>query len=454
MLHERYGWLSREGHPPIPTAAASAGSVCFYNEQSAEGPPSARRQHDPKAATSSVRSAHGTKRATSSWSRTPTACHDPRFVHEVPDSPRPGVRPLSEGGRTTVGERRRQWQVVSAALADLGDDEMTALLSGGRVGYGIGGAHSVLDLADIRVFAKSVPLTEEERRSARTTANLFGLPAHCQYGVRSPSFNVWRELAAHERTTGWVLDGDHASFPLLYHSRVLPGSSYEVQPEHADVEAAVTFFGGDRSVALRLEATAAARWSLVLFLEHVPWNVEDWLGRELARGDAAAEAAIEFLQRTLLVAIRSMNDRGLFHFDSHLRNILTDGDAVYVSDFGLVTSLDFDLTATERSFVDDHLLHDPAYMISRVVNHVVTALSGVVDPAAPDYAVRNAYIRRCAEGAEAGGVPAVAAAFITRFAPLVVVMNDFYWQLFEGAPFPPFPREAVAAAAAATRLIE
>lgn len=370
------------------------------------------------------------------------------------DSPRPEVWPLREVGVRTIQERRQRWQVASAALTQLGNDEMATLLRAGRVGHGIGGAHSVLEIGEIRVFAKSAPLTEQERRSARTTANLFGLPAQCQYGVGSPSCNVWRELAAHEQTTSWVLEGDHASFPLLYHSRVLPGSEYEVQPEHADVEAAVTFFGGDRSVARRLEATAAAQWSLVLFLEHVPWNVEDWLGQELVRGDAAAEAAIELLQRTLPVAIRSMNDRGLFHFDSHLSNILTDGEAVYISDFGLATSTDFDLTDTERSFVDDHLLHDPAYTISRVVNQVVTAMSGAVDPADPDYAVRNAYIRRCAEGAQAGGVPPVAAAFITRFAPLVVVMNDFYWQLFDGPPFPPFPTQAVAAAVASTGLFE
>lgn len=360
---------------------------------------------------------------------------------------------MSEVGRETVAERRRRWQVVSAALAALNDDDVATLLADGRVGNGIGGAHAVFDLADVRVFAKSVPLTEEERRSARSTANLFGLPVQCQYGVGSPSFNVWREIAAHERTTDWVLEGEEVAFPLLYHWRVLPGSSYEVQPEHADVEAAVAFFGGDRSVARRIEATAAARWSLVLFLEHVPWNVEDWLGRELAGGGAAADAAVELLERALLPAIRSMNDRGLFHFDAHLRNILTDGDAVYISDFGLATSPDFDLSATERQLVDDHLLHDPAYAISRIVNQVVTACSGVVDPAAPDYAVRNAYIRRCAQGVEVAGIPVSAAAFIMRFAPLAVVMNDFYWQLFEGAPVLYFPRGAVARAAAATGLL-
>lgn len=371
-----------------------------------------------------------------------------------PRQSRPEVLPLSQVVARTVRERRRRWRAVSEALTGFDDDEVAALLSDGRVGHGIGGAHAVFDVGDVQVFAKSVPLTEEERRSARTTANLFGLPANCQYGVGSPSSNVWREVAAHELTTGWVLEGSHDSFPLLYHWRVLPGSDYEVQPEHADVEAAVAFFGGDRSVARRIEATAAAQWSVVLFLEHVPWNVEHWLGRELARGDAAAEAAIEFLQLTLPISLRKMNDRGLFHFDSHLSNILTDGDAVYISDFGLATSTDFDLTATERRFVDDHQLHDPAYTISRIVNQVVTAVSGVVDPQDPDYGVRNAYIRHCAESGEAVGVPPAVAAFIIRFAPLVVVMNDFYWQLFDGSPFSPFPQEAVAAAVAATGLFE
>jgi hypothetical protein len=361
---------------------------------------------------------------------------------------------LSEVEAKTLRERRRRWQAASEALTSLNDDEVAALLSDSRVGHGIGGAHAVLNVGDVKVFAKSVPLTEEERRSARTTANVFGLPANCQYGVGSPSSNVWRELAAHEQTTGWVLEGSHDSFPLLYHWRLLPGSDYEVQPEHADVEAAVAFFGGDRSVARRIQATAAAQWSVVLFLEHVPWNVEEWLGWELARDDAAAAAAIEFLQRTLPVSLRRMNDCGLFHFDSHLSNILTDGDAVYISDFGLVTSTGFDLTPVERRFVDDHQLHDPAYTISRVVNQVVTALSGIVDPQDPDYGVRNAYIRHCAESGEAVGVPPAIAAFITRFAPLVVVMNDFYWQLFDGHPFLPFPKEAVAATVAASGLFE
>jgi len=335
---------------------------------------------------------------------------------------------------------------VAVALEALDDREIASLLAAARTGQGIGGAHAVLELADTRVFAKSIPLTDLERDAPRTTANLFDLPAVCHYGVGSPGISAWREVAAHELTTRWALEGEVPSVPLRHHARLLPSLGHEIPSEHADVEAVVAFFGGDRSIARRLQALATASWSLVLFLEYVPWTVEGWLTRELGRGPEAAGAAIEMLERELPIAMRAMNDRGLVHFDGHLRNILTDGDAIYVSDFGLASSLDFDLSDAERHFLNEHRLHDPAYAIARLVNQVVTALSGAVDPDQPDYAARNAYIRRCARGADPGIELPAAAALVARYAPLARAMNDFSWRLFEGTPFPPFPRDAVAAA--------
>ena len=327
---------------------------------------------------------------------------------------------------------------------------MASLLLDGQVGHGIGGAHAVVEIGGTRTFAKSVPVTEEERRSPRSTANLFGVPAHCQYGVGrlgSPGFNVWRELIAHERTTRWVLDGEEPGFPLLYHARVLPGSGYRVPAEHADVDAVATYWGGERSVARRLEAIAAAPTSLVLFLEHVPWNLEDWLRRELSRGGAAVDAAVALVDRTLPSTVQAMNDRGVFHFDTHLGNVLTDGRGVYVSDFGLATSPDFHLGDDERRFLVDHRRYDPAYVTTRVVNALVTALSGAVDPAAPDPAARNDYVRRCAEGVAGTELPASACAFVTRYAPLAVVLNDLHWRQFTDPARVPFPAAAIEAAA-------
>ncbi|CAN5355609.1 hypothetical protein BH23ACT7_BH23ACT7_05360 [soil metagenome] len=55
---------------------------------------------------------------------------------------------------------------------------------------------------------------------------------------------------------------------------------------------------------------------------------------------------------TLLQPIITMNRAGLFHFDSHLRNLLTDGEQVLVTDLGLATARDFDLDEEERRFLD------------------------------------------------------------------------------------------------------
>jgi hypothetical protein len=102
----------------------------------------------------------------------------------------------------------------------LSDRRLGDLVDEARViGSGIGGTSLLLRVEDTPVFVKSVPLTDLERRpeNVMSTANLFGLPVCCQYGVGGPAFGVWREVAAHAMTTSWVLGARSESFPLLYH---------------------------------------------------------------------------------------------------------------------------------------------------------------------------------------------------------------------------------------------
>lgn len=99
---------------------------------------------------------------------------------------------------------------------------------------------------------KRVPLTDLERRPEhiRSTANLFGLPLSCQYGVGavgSPGFGAWRELAVHTMTTNWALAGEYDGFPLLHHWRVVPHST-PLPEELADIDRAVAHWGGDPGV--------------------------------------------------------------------------------------------------------------------------------------------------------------------------------------------------------------
>jgi hypothetical protein len=82
--------------------------------------------------------------------------------------------------------------------------------------------------------------------------------------------------------------------------------------------------------------------------------------------------------------------------------------------------------------------HDGCYTVTQLVNLLVTALTGAVDPVD-----RNEFIHRCAEGDELANVPASVAAAIKRYAPVAVVMNEFYWKLHVESRTTPYPAEEI-----------
>jgi hypothetical protein len=330
--------------------------------------------------------------------------------------------------RLAGAERGATWSRVQALLTGLDDTELAELLrTASETGTGIGGTTRRLVVHGTTVFVKAVSMPAVETRAdhLRSTANLFGLPTYCQYNVGSPGINAWRELEALERTTRWVLDGDATGFPLLYHWRLLPCEPPPPEPEHADLDEAVAYWHGAQGVARRLAAIRASTTALLLFLEHQPHRLDTWLRDRLDEGGVAAAEAIEMVDDTLLAPVVWMNQRGLFHFDLHLANLLTDGHQVLVTDFGLATARDFALDDGERRFLDRHHLHDPAYAATRFVNFLVTELTGITDPWA-----RNGYIAEHASGRAAGGLPPAAEAIVRRYAPVAEIINSVYWQLF------------------------
>jgi hypothetical protein len=280
------------------------------------------------------------------------------------------------------------------------------------------------------------------------TANLFDLPLGCHFGVGfSPSFGVWRELAAHAITTSWGLAGRHTCFPLLYHWRVLegPGARVPLADELADVDRAVEYWHGSGAVRRRIEAIASSSASVALFVEHFPMTLPDWLAGRVAAGGDAADAAVTMVEQRLRDDVAAMNTAGLFHFDAHLDNILTDGSRLFLADFGLATSRRFELSAAEASFLAANRSHDSCHTITRLVDWLVTNVVGVAD-----WLERNAFIRRCAEDRVPDGIPPHTAALIARYARIAVVINEFYAKLHLEDRTTPYPAEAVERAAAAT----
>lgn len=338
---------------------------------------------------------------------------------------------------------------ISTALALIGDRQLTRLVQDAPlIGSGIGGRAVLVHVRNTPVFVKRVPLTDLERRpeNVMSTANIFGLPTFYHYGVSSAGSGAWRELAAHVMTTNWVIGKQCESFPLMYHWRVLaePPQRPPTPEEQANLARRVAYWHGSSAVRRRLEEIARSSASLVLFCEYIPQNLYEWLNAQAARGDGAVELACAMVEQALRTGVSFMNSNGLLHLDAHLRNILTDGRRLYFTDFGLATSPRFELSAAESDFCEKNMSHDGCYTVTRLVNWLVSTLTGTVDPVD-----RNSLMRRYAEGAEPVEILPSAAAVIRRYAPVAVVMNDFYVKLHTESRATPYPVDEIRRACAA-----
>jgi hypothetical protein len=345
-------------------------------------------------------------------------------------------------GDTSRGARLTAHSAAATSLALLSDRALHQLVGEAvPLGTGIGGKSALLEVAGTPVFVKRVPLTDLERRpeNVRSTANLFGLPVFCHYGLGGPGFGVWRELAVHAMTTNWVLAGEYDGFPLMYHWRVLPDST-PLPEELADVERAVAFWGGGSQVRRRIEALRESSASVALFLEYIPQNLHQWLGRQLEAGDEGADRACAMVEKELEAGTSFMNSRGLLHFDAHFENILTDGHRLYFADYGLAISSRFELSRDEARFFDRHEPYDRCYTANHLVIWLVTALYGYLRDQREE---RDALVRGFAAGERPTGIPEEAAAILARHAPLAAVISDFNRRLKSESRQTPYPREEI-----------
>ncbi|MEU6260554.1 protein kinase family protein [Streptomyces sp. NPDC047043] len=331
--------------------------------------------------------------------------------------------------------RLSAYATVSAALGLLSDRRIAdAVAAAPALGSGIGGRSAELEVEGVRVFVKRVPLTDLELRpeNVRSTANLFDLPLFYQYGVGSAGFGAWRELAAHLMANGWVLRGEYAGFPLLYHWRILPDRPPTgFVDELGGVEGAVERWEGSAAVRERLEAIGRSSSSLVLFLEHVPQTLAAWLGEN--------RDAVPWVEEAVTSGAAFMSSRGFVHFDAHFLNLLTDGRRVYFADFGLALSSHFELAPEEADFLTDHLVYDRSYVPTHLLRH------HLVKRAAENVDLRT-FLRDWTAGRRPAGVPPQTAEIIDRHARTALVFDDFVHGLLTRTKRTPFPAADVRAA--------
>jgi hypothetical protein len=147
--------------------------------------------------------------------------------------PKPNPRSMV---KNSLELRRKKYFKLSSQIAQLDNTQLLSLFDASELSTsnsGWGTNHTII-IGESKVFVKSVPVTNLEYNNLLSTKNLYHLPTYFNYGIRSTGFGVFRELITYIKTTNWVLDGAVATFPLMYHYRIIPFSG-----QRADVDSDV-----------------------------------------------------------------------------------------------------------------------------------------------------------------------------------------------------------------------
>jgi hypothetical protein len=102
---------------------------------------------------------------------------------------------------------------------------------------------------------------------------------------------------------------------------------------------------------------------LVLFLEHMPHILEPWLQEH---PDRACQCLND-----LRATVAFLRERGVIHFDVHFWNVVTDGEQLYLADYGLVLDRSFALTKEEELFFQRNTYYDYGEILWSLAHEVV-----------------------------------------------------------------------------------
>jgi serine/threonine protein kinase len=333
-----------------------------------------------------------------------------------------------------TAQRLSNYNKVTLHLSRLTNEQLSKILAAATpLGSGTGGEVLSMEVEGVPLFVKKIRLTTIEQQNPRSTLNLFELPPYYQYGVGSMGFGVWREIAAHEITTEWVLKGECQNFPLMYHSRVLQRSTLPTTPTTDQLEERaryVEYWDGSSAVGLRSKQVDSASADVVVFMEHIPQTLDKWLSIESSKGNLT-EPAITKVERELNMVAAFMKSRGFLHFDAHFHNILANNNHVYFADFGLAMSQKFDLLPEERAFFEKHIDYDRYYVVTELAKNAIAATVHQENEVLLDTYLSTGKMTI---------LPLAVASIAQRYRPIAILMDKFFQGLQKESKSTPFPK--------------
>ena len=268
-------------------------------------------------------------------------------------------------------ERVANYNKLSARLRDMPDEEVAKLLASGTPVGSSMGAYA-LEIDGTPVFAKQIAISDLELANKKSdgsfsTANIFNLPICYQYAFNSAGFGAGRELAAHEMTTNWVLNGQCPNFPITYGYKMIDRNPAQDLPSEAQRAEFKKYWNGSEEIENRMDALDGAKKSVVVFMESIPQTLSSYIHpkKEEERKPDMVKAEEGIIKTTAF-----LESQGMMHFDAHSGNILVDYEGqVCFADFGMALSKDFELSAEEIKFLEDNSGYDRSQALSSLCRH-------------------------------------------------------------------------------------
>lgn len=334
--------------------------------------------------------------------------------------------------------RLASYNTVANKLSCLSDQQIAKLLSDDTTWSSGYGKTATIAIDGVKVFVKKIPLTdlELEQKNLRSTANIFNLPLFYQYGVGSAGFGVFRELAALIMASNWVLTGACKNFPLLYHWRVVHDDLVPSVVSENKLDKKAAYWQNSSAVRNRIKSMNQATSSVVVFSENFPQTLHSYLMQKVQEGSHQFDAAVKMADQNLRETASFMIDHDMLHFDAHDHNIMTDDNRLYFADFGLATSLLFDLSDEEKAFFAEHKHYDKIYVQGNLAFAILEALKFKEQDAID-------LLNRYTDGDRTITKSPYITSVLQKYARSALLIDDFMTNLRKKSKLTPYPAQEV-----------
>lgn len=248
-----------------------------------------------------------------------------------------------------MNTRIKHYNTLHNKLKYMTNTELSTLFNKGALTTGYG-KNSVTNLGNHKLFIKKIPCTQLEYNNIFNTSNLYKLPSNYNYGVGSAGINCFRELLTHIKTTKFVLNGILPNFPLMYHYRILKNTKPYKKYCKRELQEHFIYWNSNKNIQKYIIDRANPPYEIMIVLEYFPNVLSKWLQEDTKN--------ILSYEKQIRPILDFLYQHKIIHFDTHMGNIVVRDGIIYLTDFGLVLDLEFDLSTEEISFFHKNNYYD------------------------------------------------------------------------------------------------